>query len=119
MSIYWGGPPITNGHVVLVYAGLGLIKLFKATTGVYLGCEIDASMIHLVALKKKNDTTSFALTNNGAHTRGDNNLFVSVITFIRGIFPTVDMADRYLTYRHNRHVIQRMIEVFLQSPFVW
>ena len=105
--------------MVLVYAGLGLIKLFKATTGVYLGCEIVSSMIHIVALKTKNDTTSFAFTNNGTRTRGDNTLLVVVITLIHGIFPTVEMAYRYLTYRHDRHVMQRMIEAFLLSHFVW
>ena len=110
---------ITNGHVVLVYAGLGLIKLFKATTGVYLGCEIIVSMIHLVALKTKNDTTSFAFTNNGTRTRGGNTLFVAVINLIHGICPTLDIAERYLTYRHDRHVMQSMIEAFLLSHFLW
>ena len=105
--------------MVLVYAGLGLIKLFKATTGVYLGCEIVSSMIYLVALKTKNGTSSFALTNNGTRTGADNTLFVAVITLINGICPTVEMAYRYLNYRHDRHVMQRMIETFLLFHFVW
>ena len=105
--------------MVLVYSGLGLIKLFKATNGVYLGCDIVSSMIHLVELKTNNNTTSFALTNNVTHTRGDKTLFVEGIILIHGIRPTVQMADRYLTYQHDRHVIQHMLEAFIQSPFVW
>ena len=87
----------TNEPVILVYVGWGLIKLFKATNGVNFGCDIVASVINLVALKTKNDTTSFALTKTGTCTRGDNTLFFAVITLIHVIHPTMELAYRDLT----------------------
>ena len=74
-------------------------------------------MIHIVESKTKSYTTSFSLTYTGLRTRGYNTLFVEAVTLIHGIFSMVDLVDRYLTCRHDRNVIQRMIEAFLQSPF--